>query len=135
MTAQYRFKVEKLIRDKVPAIIDQEIGASITYKVLENDDYIASLKDKLVEESHEVILAGNIEEIIDELADLMEVISALTETLGISHADIQQTMKNRKASRGGFSSKIYCHNIEVSEENKERLSYYRERPLKYPEIS
>lgn len=135
MTAQYRFKVEKLIRDKVPEIIDQEVGASITYKILENDDYIASLKDKLVEESYEVISADNIEEIIDELADLMEVINALTETLGISHADVQKTMENRKARRGGFSSKIYCHSIGVTEENKERLAYYRERPLKYPEMS
>ena len=56
MNKKYRFKVDKLIRDKTPATLNK-IDVALFERVLEQDEYRARLKDKLLEEANEVFEA------------------------------------------------------------------------------
>lgn len=73
----------KLVRDKIVEIIEAE---KKTYhaKELSEGDYIHELKMKLYEEVHEVKLANNSDELVEELADLSEIIHALLQVHNIS---------------------------------------------------
>ncbi len=129
-----RFKVDKLIRDKLPEIIERENGTSLECSILNDKEYLVALKAKLVEEAIEAQDAKMKEELIDEVADVMEVIDSILNIYGISSEEIQNRQKNHQNERGGFSKKIYCHSVAVSDENPTRLAYYRARPDKYPEV-
>ena len=54
MTQTHRFKVDKLIRDKLPQIM-RASGIQVFERVMEKDEYLKRLKDKLLEEAKEVI--------------------------------------------------------------------------------
>lgn len=55
MRKSYRFKVEKMIRDKLPQIM-QSYGITVYDRVLSQQELVLHLKDKLREEI-EVIIA------------------------------------------------------------------------------
>lgn len=65
----------KLVRDKIPNIIEEK-GETPVIKVLNENDYKKELEKKLYEEYKEVIEASG-DERIEELADMLEVIRAL----------------------------------------------------------
>ena len=59
----------KLVRDKIPEIINSDNGVAIT-RTLHDVEYLNELNKKLQEEVKEYLEADNIE----ELADIVEVI-------------------------------------------------------------
>ena len=65
-------KYNKLIRDNIPEIIKAS-GKERDVSILNDEEYILKLKDKIVEEAHEVVSARE-DEIIGELADVLEII-------------------------------------------------------------
>ena len=68
-------KYNKLIRDNIPEIIKAS-GKERDVSILNDEEYILKLKDKIVEEAHEVVSARE-DEIIGELADVLEIIEAI----------------------------------------------------------
>ncbi len=60
----------KLVRDKIPHII-QENGKRCEFRVLDDQEYKASLRAKLQEEMDEC-LSANENELVSELADLVD---------------------------------------------------------------
>jgi predicted house-cleaning noncanonical NTP pyrophosphatase (MazG superfamily) len=135
MSSVYCFKVEKLIRDKLPEIIANEPESTMECHILGDTEFLSSLKTKLIEEANEVASATTHQEIIEELADVIEVFNSLCKALSISSDEINQARIRRKTERGGFDGKVYCKTISVTEKNPERLAYYRARPEHYPELT
>jgi predicted house-cleaning noncanonical NTP pyrophosphatase (MazG superfamily) len=74
--------------------------------VIEKDEYLKRLKDKLLEEAKEVITSGSGKEMRGELADLLEVMLSLAKAYGMELADIQQAAEQKRADKGGFEDKI-----------------------------
>ena len=66
----------KLVRDKIPEIIEENDEYSLT-RILNDKEYEKALYDKLLEEANEVINANKKEETEEELADLLEVVRAI----------------------------------------------------------
>ena len=92
-------KYNKLVRDKIPSILDNKgIKYLITYT--NGNNHLSYLLKKLIEEAHE--LAKDIE----ELADVMEVLLAIGEELGYSLDDILVNMLAKRDERGGFDEGI-----------------------------
>jgi len=129
MTNTHRFKVDKLIRDKLPEIMQKE-GTKACIRVMGRDEYIARLKDKLFEEASEVSAASNDDEVKNELGDLLEVMMALAEACGIPFSNVVAAGALKKAEKGGFGAKIYCDYVEV-DESSPAISYYLAQPDKY----
>lgn len=67
------FNCNKLVRDKVPERIWQQKGL-LYYKILSYDDFQKALEEKLIEEYQELYHSKNKNEIIEESADLLEIL-------------------------------------------------------------
>lgn len=98
-------KYNKLVRDKIPEIIKQEGYTPVT-KTLSSVEYKKELEKKLYEEYAETVEACG-KERCGELADMLEVISALAALEGESLERIAERAEKKKLSRGGFDERIY----------------------------
>lgn len=70
----------KLVRDKIPEIIEQN-GEDIRCYVLGKDAFLRALMEKTVEEAYEIINATNEEAFKEELCDEYEVLSSIDRML------------------------------------------------------
>lgn len=95
----------KLVRDKIPEIIARE-GKIVSFRALNDEEYVQALHRKLDEEVAEFHQSGSIE----ELADILEVINALSPA-GISDVEIRRIGK--RTQRGGFDKRYFV--TEISE--------------------
>jgi len=99
-----RKEYHKLVRDKIPEIIQQS-GLKCETLTLSESEYRQALRQKVVEEAQEVAVADE-ENIITELADIYEVIDAIMETYGINRELIIAEQMRRRNERGGFQKRI-----------------------------
>lgn len=127
----HRFKVDKLVRDKLPQIMGSS-GVQMNERVMNNEEYLKRLKDKLLEESQEVMASTCEKEMCEEMADLYEVMSATLKIYGLNFEVIQNLALKKRNEKGGFDNKIYCDYVEI-EEGSSHLTYFRDKPDKYPE--
>jgi len=87
-------KYDKLVRDKIPDIIESQ-GKKCKLYVATGYDYHNRLKDKLLEEAKEFFENPCVE----ELADVQEVIEALAD---IHRWDVTGARLKKTVERGGF---------------------------------
>ena len=100
----------KLVRDKIPEIIKSNNGEPII-RILNNDEYKQELERKLYEEYLEVLETKNEEERIEELADMLEIMSALAKLENKSLEDVINIAKKKEEKRGGFEEKIFLEKV------------------------
>jgi len=127
-----QFKFDKLVRDKVPDRMHKK-NIHISYYAMDHDEYIRELKRKLLEEAEEVVEANSKDDLIEELADVLEVVYALSVACEISLDQIEDIRNIKKENRGGFEKKIYSKYIEIDSDHKD-IEYYLASPNKYQEI-
>jgi len=94
----------KLVRDKIPLIIEKT-GNTFETDVLGQKEYEEKLKEKLNEELDEFFSATQ-EEVIGEIADILEVLYAIAETKGINVEELENVRLRKKDERGGFKERI-----------------------------
>ena len=94
--------MNKLVRDKIPEIII-ESGKQCNTRTLTDEEYEYHLKRKLLEEAEEFCN----EPTVEEAADVLEVLYALTHLLGITMSEIVEARLYKKWERGGFKNKVY----------------------------
>lgn len=98
----------KLVRDKIPAIIKAENLTTKT-RILDNDkEYISELKKKLLEEVNEYIENDD----VMELVDLGEVMHALLELKKVSIDEYQRLRKQKLEERGSFKNRVFLESVE-----------------------
>lgn len=132
MTLTYRFKVDKLIRDNMPSIL-RASGVQVFERIMDKEEYIERLKDKLLEEANEVITASNQKAICEEAADLLEVILSIAHLYNLSLNDIIHAAEKKRLEKGGFKNRIYTDYVEMDASNPAK-AYYEARPNHYPKI-
>ncbi|MFN7161022.1 MAG: MazG-like family protein [Candidatus Gracilibacteria bacterium] len=101
----------KLIRDNIPAII-ASTGKHAEIEVLEDNTIIAALKNKLEEEVKEVIEASDREEVLEELADVLEIVDSLAREHGWNLEDVLKKKEEKRALRGGFEKRLFLKHVE-----------------------
>ena len=99
-------KYNKLVRDRIPEIIEASSNTCIT-EILSDEDYLRMLDAKLDEELAEYHADQNIE----ELADLIEVIRACAVARGYTIEELEQVWAEKVAKRGGFAKKILLKEV------------------------
>ena len=92
----------KLVRDKIPAMIEEK-GERCTVRILADEEYRQCLERKLDEEVGEF----HRDQSLEELADILEVVYALTDCLGASREELMKTYTEKHEQRGGFSERIF----------------------------
>lgn len=94
-------KYDKLVRDRIPEIIERD-GKECVCSVMNDEEYLAALDEKLNEELKEYQESKSME----ELADLQEVIRAVAAARGSSIEEVEAIRRDKAAKRGGFEKKI-----------------------------
>ena len=97
----------KLVRDKIPQIIRQG-GNSCTTCVLDTEEYLQELDQKLQEELNEYQESKSPE----ELADLLEVMMAAAKARGYQWQEIENIRLAKLEKRGGFEQRILLQSVE-----------------------
>ena len=96
----------KLVRDRIPDII-LNAGKTCATETISSEDYLRMLDAKLDEELAEYHKDQNIE----ELADLLEVIRAVTVARGYTLEELEQVRAEKAAMRGGFEKRIFLKEV------------------------
>ena len=92
----------KLVRDLIPHIIRQ--GGETPYtRVLNQEEYVHALSEKLQEEVLEFRESHDPE----ELADILEVVYALARTQKLRPSDLERLRQRKRHQRGGFEDRIF----------------------------
>lgn len=127
-----KFRCSKLVRDNIPEILAGK-NIKIEQKILEdNEEYLEALKAKLIEESKELSQAKTQEEVVEELADILEVYSNILKAYNLSHPEVEQIALKKNQEKGGFSKKIFVSGFELEESNPS-IDHYRSQPDQYTE--
>lgn len=105
----------KLIRDNIPAVIEKD-NKTCVVSVLDDEQFPTELKKKLIEESIEVVNAETRDDLINELADIQEIIDKLKEIYSISRDDIVAVQSNKAQKNGKFDKKLFLISVEEKHE-------------------
>lgn len=96
---------DKLVRDKIPEYLRGK-GIKIESRQLENNEIFPLLLEKLIEEASEAKKATP-EKLAEEIADILEVLEAITSRAGILESEIDRIKEKKKDERGGFEKGIF----------------------------
>ena len=92
----------KLVRDKIPEIILQQ-GEVPNFRILDQEEYLLFLEQKLDEEVGEYHRDRNVE----ELADILEVVFALADGIGGGREELMEVYRRKHDLRGGFQGRVF----------------------------
>jgi predicted house-cleaning noncanonical NTP pyrophosphatase (MazG superfamily) len=76
------------------------------------DELPLALLAKLREETAELAAARG-EDVVEELADVLEVVRSLSAVLGIAWSDVLATAKRKAEERGGFDRGLMLVDVDV----------------------
>lgn len=96
----------KLVRDKIPEIITKNKKSCIC-EILTDDKYLEMLDQKLTEECTEYQESKSLE----ELADILEVIHAITKARGYTLTDLENKRIKKSEKNGAFGKKILLKEV------------------------
>ena len=96
----------KLVRDLIPEVLSKQ-GIECHTRILSEQEIRPALTDKLEEEVSEYLRSQTPIERLEELADVLEVITALLKLEGHSFQDLEQVREKKFRYRGGFTRQIF----------------------------
>jgi predicted house-cleaning noncanonical NTP pyrophosphatase (MazG superfamily) len=103
--------MKKLVRDRIPEQIKANGETPVT-RVLDEEEFKKELLKKLAEEASEAAVADGKEKLIEELADIQEVMLALYNAFGIDCKDVTNCARKKRKERGSFTEKIFLEGVE-----------------------
>ncbi len=92
----------KLVRDRIPAII-RASGDRCRIRILDDEEYLLRIDEKLDEELAEY----HTDQTLEELADLLELIHTAAHARGYTSEELEALRANKTEARGGFEQKIF----------------------------
>lgn len=114
----------KLVRDRIPSRIS-EGGERVDIGTLSGDSLMRALKDKLVEEAIEVLDSKNYDSLLEELADVQEVIKAILKKIDSSIDEVNRIQESKFRKLGGFDEGLVLHgtsNPSIQNSSNQNLS-------------
>lgn len=109
-------------------------GSYVEAKTLTDEEFARELRLKIKEEAAEVVAAKNVAELLEECADVFEVIRAFGLLYGFTIDDVIQVQAKKRNERGGFDARMFVtHAFHRAGSFGE--AYCLKSPEKYPEIT
>jgi predicted house-cleaning noncanonical NTP pyrophosphatase (MazG superfamily) len=96
----------KLIRDNIPAKMDR-VGAAYEVRKLREKEFEKELLKKIGEEASGLLAAKCKEDIIEELADVLDVAEEIRRHWKIKPSCLKKKQKENALNKGGFKKRIY----------------------------
>lgn len=95
----------KLVRDNIPSAV-AEGGEKARIARLTREELKIALKAKLIEEAFEVRDAASAQDLVQELADVLEVVDSLISVSKLSRLELKKVREIKLRRRGGFQRGI-----------------------------
>lgn len=92
---------KKLVRDDIPARIEA-LGEKVVLAKIPKSEARPALLAKLFEEAIELKNAKAPDAVLEEIADLLEVIKSISSATGIRWEEVQAAAENKRKERGSF---------------------------------
>jgi len=127
------FQYKKLVRNNIWQWHEDE-GHIVDGIRLKGNALKQSLAEKLHEESDEVATADTRENLVEEIADVEQILENLRALESITDEEVEAAIRKKRDKKGDFSEGAYIHTVTMPNENDEWVSYCRTDPLKYPEV-
>jgi len=99
----------KLVRDAIKDKIEGKGETCEVRAITDDAEYQQELLKKITEEAAALSMVRSRAEFLDEYADLMVVLDALTAQLEVSEADIQVAIKENVERKGLYKNRHYLH--------------------------
>jgi len=99
----------KLVRDRIKDKIEGKGEACEVRELTDSAEYQQELLKKVIEEAGALAQVRTRADFLDEYADLMVVLDALTAELEVSEADIQIAIKENVERKGLYKNRHYLH--------------------------
>lgn len=131
-----RRRYNKLVRDKIPGRIET-VGESTRSVSVDGKELLGLLKTKAVEEAFELYWEHNTDAIIEELADIIEVVDAACRECGVSVEQLQAVRAKKQSERGGFQKGILLletSDLPLIEGNEYRRTHRPETRMEAPQV-
>lgn len=96
----------KLVRDRIPEIIEASGSKAVTRKLLPSE-VTTALKAKLLEEAAELAEATTAEAVAAEAADVLEVLQALCDEYAVQITHVTEVQLRKRNERGGFTERVF----------------------------
>ncbi len=130
---QYRtFNYNKLVRDKMVER-SEATGSIVHWKKLDDKEFEQALRIKCMEEAEEIFSAQTKGALIEELADMLEIIHAFCDMYQVTLKDVVEIQEKKYQERGSFKDHIFISTADhVVDSFGEK--YCLADPEKYPEI-
>ena len=98
----------KLVRDKIPSIINNQENQSCEYRVIEDEEeYFKYLVKKVVEEINEFYQTP----VSEEMADVIEVLEAIIRLKNLDENMVNTTRIKKFSEKGGFDKKYILERV------------------------
>lgn len=102
---------QKLVRDRIPEIIQKKGGLPAFVK-LDDDAFRIALKRKLLEEANELIEAVSREDVLGELADVLQLVESIAADHGLSFQEVETHKEAKKQERGAFTEQVFLEHVD-----------------------
>ena len=123
------FRFNKLVRDGIVSQMQQK-GDQPHWRHLGHTEIVDACFNKLTEEVAELRLDS---ELVNELADVQELLQCLAREVGISQQKIKIAQRQKRLAAGSFRQGIFIDWVVVPPHSP-WLSYYLQHPDKYPQL-
>ena len=100
----------KLVRDKVIDVIINNKETPV-YKTLDDPEFKKHLIEKLQEETKEVLYAETDDALLEELAEVLEIVFAIAD-INEKREELLNIMKKKRTDRGSYKKRIFLEGIE-----------------------
>jgi predicted house-cleaning noncanonical NTP pyrophosphatase (MazG superfamily) len=97
-----KIKYNKLVRDKIPEIIEKSDEIPIIKRISSDKEFLFYLSKKLIEEATEFSEKFEIE----ELADIYELILTILDLKNITFQELENIRQTKQKMRGSFINRI-----------------------------
>lgn len=127
------FQYKKLVRDNIRQFHEDK-GHIVRGTTLTGAKLRRALCEKLHEEADEVDGALSRDELIEEIADVRQILDDLCSIEGISEKELKQVQQKKIEYKGGFKKGSFIDTVTMPNDDDEWVRYCRENPQKYPEL-
>ena len=100
-------EINKLVRDKIPSMI-MENGEMPSFRILDDDEFLEALNNKLIEEVAEYQESKSLE----ELADILQIICAISEIIGGGQRELEYIRDEKAVERGAFRMRLFLESVD-----------------------
>ena len=96
----------KLVRDKIPILI-QSKGENVNTISITPEQTLELIKQKIIEEALEFFWETGNDNLMEELADIYELIRSASKIFDVNIDEIKAIADNKREKKGGFDSGVY----------------------------